>query len=188
MAVAVVTPDTVVVDRGLRGQLVRFAAIGAASTVVHLGLLALLTAPLGTQPANLVGLVVSTVGNTAANRLWTFQVRGRDQLARQHLQALLVFAVTWACSSVALELPRRRLAACLDVDDGRGGRRGQRGLDRGPVHGDAVVDLPLASVTGTSTENPRRTWGSRVSARSAEAAGFEPARGVTPNPLSRRAH
>ncbi len=104
MAVAVVTPDTVVVDRGLRGQLVRFAAIGAASTVVHLGLLALLTAPLGTQPANLVGLVVSTVGNTAANRLWTFQVRGRDQLARQHLQALLVFALTWACSSVALEL------------------------------------------------------------------------------------
>jgi putative flippase GtrA len=104
VAVAVVTPDTVVVDRGLRGQLVRFAAIGAASTVLHLGLLALLTAPLGTQPANLVGLVVSTVGNTAANRLWTFQVRGRDQLGRQHLQALLVFALTWACSSVALEL------------------------------------------------------------------------------------
>jgi putative flippase GtrA len=104
VAVAVATPDAVVAGRGLRGQLARFAAIGAASTALHLGLLALLTAPLGTQPANLVGLVVSTVGNTAANRLWTFQVRGRDQLARQHLQALVVFALTWACSSLALEL------------------------------------------------------------------------------------
>jgi putative flippase GtrA len=90
--------------RGLRGQLARFAVIGAGSTALHLGLLAVLTGPVGAQVANLVGLVVSTLGNTAANRAWTFQVRGRDQLARHHLQALVVFGITWACSSAALEL------------------------------------------------------------------------------------
>jgi putative flippase GtrA len=88
----------------LRGQVARFAVIGLGSTAVHLGLLAVLTGPLGAQVANLVGLVVSTVANTAANRAWTFQVRGTEQMARQHLQALVVFAITWACSSLALEL------------------------------------------------------------------------------------
>ena len=52
----------------------------------------------------LVGLVVSTVANTAANRAWTFQVRGTEQMARQHVQALVVFAITWVSSSLALEL------------------------------------------------------------------------------------
>ena len=88
----------------LRGQVARFAVIGVGSTVLHLGLLAMLTGPLGAQVANLVGLTVSTVANTAANRAWTFQVRGTEQMARQHLQALVVFAITWACSSLALEL------------------------------------------------------------------------------------
>jgi putative flippase GtrA len=88
----------------LRGQVARFAVIGLGSTVLHLGLLAMLTGSFGAQMANLVGLVVSTVANTAANRAWTFQVRGTDLMARQHLQALVVFAITWACSSLALEL------------------------------------------------------------------------------------
>ncbi len=112
MAAAVVTPlnpplaasGAAGVRPGLRGQLTRFALIGAGSTALNLSVLAVLTAPLGAQPANLVGLVVSTVGNTAANRAWTFQVRGRQRLARQHLQALVVFAFTWACSSAALAL------------------------------------------------------------------------------------
>ena len=88
----------------LRDQVARFAVIGVGSTVIHLGLLAALTGPLGAQVANLVGLVVSTVANTAANRAWTFQVRGTEQMARQHLQALVVFAITWVSSSLALEL------------------------------------------------------------------------------------
>src|SRR5689334_2085234 len=88
----------------LRGQVARFAVIGAVSTALHLGLLAVLTTPLGAQPANLVGLVVSTVANTAANRAWTFQVRGTERMARHHLQALVVFAITWATSSAALAL------------------------------------------------------------------------------------
>jgi putative flippase GtrA len=98
------SPNAALTRHGLRGQVARFAVIGVGSTVLHLGLLALLTDSLGAQVANLFGLVVSTVANTAANRAWTFQVRGTDQMARQHLQALVVFAITWACSSAALEL------------------------------------------------------------------------------------
>jgi len=108
VAAVVVTPlessGTALARYGFRGQVARFAVIGAGSTVLHLSLLAVLTGPLGVQVANLVGLVISTVANTAANRAWTFQLRGREQMGRQHLQALVVFAITWACSSAALEL------------------------------------------------------------------------------------
>ena len=94
-----------VVDRPRLGdQLARFAAIGVASTVVNLGLFALLHAPLGTQLSNVVALLVATVLNTAANRWWTFEVRGPDGIARHHLQSLTIFAVTWAFSSGALAL------------------------------------------------------------------------------------
>ena len=108
MAAVVVTPlessGTALARHGFRGQVARFAVIGAAVAVLHLSLLAVLTGPLGVHVANLVGLVISTVANTAANRAWTFQLRGREQMGRQHLQALVVFAITWACSSAALEL------------------------------------------------------------------------------------
>ena len=86
--------------------------IGAGSTALHLGLLAFLTAPLGAQGANLVGLVVSTVANTAANWAWTFQVAGlTGWLAstpgagrvRHHLgdqqRALELLAVLWSGAS-----------------------------------------------------------------------------------------
>ena len=56
------------------------------------------------QTANLLALLVATVANTAANRRWTFGVRGWHGLGRQHLQALAVFGLTWAMSSVALLL------------------------------------------------------------------------------------
>ena len=104
----------------LRGQLARFAVIGAGSTVLNLSLLAVLHAPLGAQLANLVGLTVSTVANTAANRAWTFGVRGGEGMARHHLQSLVVFALTWGLSSGALgllasEWPQASTAATVAV-------------------------------------------------------------------------
>lgn len=88
---------------GLRRDVVRFAGVGVLSTVLHLGLFALLArAGLAVQIANGLSLVVATVANTAANRSWTFGVRGRDRLATHHGQALLVFAITWLATSAAL--------------------------------------------------------------------------------------
>ncbi len=90
---------------GLTAQVWRFAGVGLASTALHLGLFAWLAAALpSAQTANLLALLLATVANTAANRRWTFGVRGRRGLGRQHLQALTVFGLTWAMSSMALLL------------------------------------------------------------------------------------
>lgn len=86
----------------LATQLGRFATIGVASTVLHLGLFAALTGVLGALAANLVALLVSTVLNTAANRAWTFEVRGRQDALRHQLQGMAVFGVTWGLTSLAL--------------------------------------------------------------------------------------
>ncbi|WP_231635136.1 glycosyltransferase [Luteipulveratus halotolerans] len=87
----------------LGGQVMRFAAVGVASTVVHLGLFAAFVAGgTGRQVANLVALLMATVLNTTANRAWTFGVRGRSRLLVQHGQALAVFALTWGTTAAAL--------------------------------------------------------------------------------------
>ena len=91
-------------DEALRRQLLRFGTIGIVSTVLHLGMLAVLAAPLGAQVANAVALLVATLANTAANRAWTFGVRGTQALGRHHAQALVVFAITWVATSGALAL------------------------------------------------------------------------------------
>ncbi len=89
-----------------RGELGRFAVVGAASTVVQLGLFAALHVVLDAQPANFVALVLSTVFNTSVNGSWTFRERrgtGRPTLVSQ-LLALGVFGLTWAATSLALTL------------------------------------------------------------------------------------
>jgi putative flippase GtrA len=85
-------------------QVSRFAAVGVVSTVVHLGLFAALAPVLAsTQAANLVALLVATVGNTALNRRWTFGIRGAGRL-RAQVQGLVVFGITWLMTAGALAL------------------------------------------------------------------------------------
>ncbi len=55
------------VPAGLLGQLVRFVAVGLASTLAYLLLFVLLRDGLGAQGANLAALLITAVGNTAAN-------------------------------------------------------------------------------------------------------------------------
>jgi putative flippase GtrA len=82
-----------------------FALIGVASTVLHLGLFALLRSFVGTsQVANAVALLTATVVNTAANRRLTFGVSGRDGAVRQQIQGLIVFALTLGMTAGALAL------------------------------------------------------------------------------------
>jgi len=89
--------------RPLRGQLARFATVGGISTVVQLGLYAMLDAAMPDQLANLVSLALSTVVNTALNRRWTFAVSGRGALTQQ-AQAFAVFLLTWGATSGGLWL------------------------------------------------------------------------------------
>ncbi len=83
-------------------QVGRFALIGVASTLAYVALYLLLRGAMGAQAANLVALLVTAVGNTAANRRITFGVRGREAAVRHQLEGLGVFALGLALTSGAL--------------------------------------------------------------------------------------
>jgi putative flippase GtrA len=92
----------------LTQQLVRFAGVGVLSTALHLGLFAaLVRGGVGSQLANGIALVIGTIFNTALNRLWTFGVTGRRRLVSQHGQALVIFAITYLATSLALAVLAR---------------------------------------------------------------------------------
>lgn len=99
---APLSPPPAQVPVGLPRQLVRFAAVGVASTLAYLVLFVLVRGPLGAQPANLLALLVTAVANTAANRRLTFGVTGRRHAGRHHLQGLLAFALGLALTSGSL--------------------------------------------------------------------------------------
>lgn len=88
--------------RSLLRQAVRFGAVGIASTAAYLLLFCLMRGPAGSQPANLLALLLTAVANTAANRRFTFGVRGRGDLTRHHGEGLAVFGVALAITSAAL--------------------------------------------------------------------------------------
>jgi putative flippase GtrA len=92
------------VPRGLVGQLVRFAAIGIASTIAYLLLYLLFSGLTGAQVANVLALSITAVANTAANRRLTFGVRGREDALRHQAQGFGIFLVALALSSGALAL------------------------------------------------------------------------------------
>ena len=85
-------------------QAVRFAAVGAASTVAYLLLYVLLRALMPAVAANALALLVTALGNTAANRRFTFDVTGAEGAVRHHLHGLALFGAGLALSSAALTL------------------------------------------------------------------------------------
>lgn len=108
-------PQLAGVPRNMVGQLARFAAVGVASTVAYAILYLMLHPLIGAQGANFAALLITAVGNIAANRSFTFGVRGREGAARHHLQGLAVFLLTWALTSGSLTV-----LAHVAPDAGRG--------------------------------------------------------------------
>jgi putative flippase GtrA len=92
------------VPRGLTAQLVRFTAVGVASTLAYLALFLLLRGPLGAQGANFAALLLTALANTAANRRLTFGVRGATDRFRHQVQGLVVFTVGLGLTSASLAL------------------------------------------------------------------------------------
>ncbi|MBV8990301.1 MAG: GtrA family protein, partial [Solirubrobacterales bacterium] len=68
----------------LRTPLAHFIGIGVLSTIAYAMLYLILRAPLGANGANALALALTAVANTQANRRFTFGVRGRAGLLRQH--------------------------------------------------------------------------------------------------------
>jgi putative flippase GtrA len=85
-----------------QSRLLRFCAVGALSTVSYALVYLALRGPLTPAGANAVALALTAVANTAANRRWTFGVRGRAGLLREHAAGAAVFLLTLALSTAAL--------------------------------------------------------------------------------------
>ncbi|MET0816307.1 MAG: dolichyl-phosphate beta-glucosyltransferase [Solirubrobacteraceae bacterium] len=105
----------------------RFAGIGVLSTLSYALLYLLLRSPLGAGAANALVLAVTAVANTAANRRFTFGVRGRAGLLRQSVLGTGVYLLTLALTSGALVV--------------------LRGLDPHPAR---AVELTVLIVAGTA--------------------------------------
>jgi putative flippase GtrA len=90
------------VPKGLARQLVGFCVVGGLSTLFYLLLYSVFRQFGGSQLANALGLLVSAVANTAANRRLTFGVRGRGGAVRHQAQGLVVFGIGLALTSGSL--------------------------------------------------------------------------------------
>jgi putative flippase GtrA len=96
-------PEGARTGRGrLAGQLVRFVAIGAASTAAYVLLYLLLRTWMPAQAANALSLLATAVANTAANRRLTFGIRGRTHAGRHQARGLIAFTAGLALTSGAL--------------------------------------------------------------------------------------
>ncbi|UTT68495.1 bifunctional glycosyltransferase family 2/GtrA family protein [Arthrobacter sp. DNA4] len=84
------------------GQVLRFGLVGIASTVAFGVLYLILQSPFGSQEANFLALLLTAVGNTAANRRFTFGIVGPSRLVTQQIQGLIVFLLAWGITSSAL--------------------------------------------------------------------------------------
>ena len=117
----------------------RFIAVGLVSTLAHALLFLALRSGLGPAWANAVALAVTAVGNTAANRRFTFGVRGRAGLLRHHVRGALVFVLTLALTNCALLV--------------------LHGLDATPPGAVELAVLVAANLTATVTRYvAMRTW------------------------------
>lgn len=86
------------------GQVLRFGLVGGASTIAFALLYLTLQAPFGAQQSNFLALLLTAVGNTAANRRFTFGIRGPVRLFTQQFQGLVVFLLAWTITSSSLTI------------------------------------------------------------------------------------
>jgi glycosyltransferase involved in cell wall biosynthesis len=91
--------------RGRLGmQLGIFLVIGVLSTLAYALLFLLLRTTMTAMAANFLALLLTALANTAANRRFTFGVRGPRDAVRHQLQGLVIFAAGLAMTSGALWL------------------------------------------------------------------------------------
>lgn len=83
-------------------QVIRFAAVGALSTVAYALLYLAFAAVMDSFFANFLALLLTAIANTAANRRFTFGVRGRQRAALHQFQGLIVFGLAWLITTGSL--------------------------------------------------------------------------------------
>jgi putative flippase GtrA len=88
----------------LRGQVGTFVVIGVVSTAAYVALYGVLRGFLSAVAANATALLVTAIGNTAANRRLTFGVRDRASVVRDQAAGLAAFGIALAITSGAVAL------------------------------------------------------------------------------------
>jgi putative flippase GtrA len=90
--------------RGLRREILSFAIIGILSTAAYAALYFALRTFVGPVAANALALILTAVGNTAANRRLTFGVRGRTSMVRDQVGGLLALGVALVITTVSVDV------------------------------------------------------------------------------------
>ena len=85
-------------------QVVRFGTIGVLSTISYILIFIGLSPLVGAQGANLAALLITAVGNTAANRRFTFGISGRNRRLVHQGQGVAVFLAALILTSGSLAL------------------------------------------------------------------------------------
>jgi putative flippase GtrA len=112
-----------------RRQVSTFAAIGVLSTLAYAALYLGLRSTFPAQASNTLALLLTAVANTAANRRFTFAVRGRARTVLHQFQGLVVFVLALALTASSLRL--------------------LQALDPSPSHVVELAALIVASVLAT---------------------------------------
>jgi glycosyltransferase involved in cell wall biosynthesis len=137
-------------------QVARFMGIGVLSTLAYALLYLALRSPLGAGVANALVLALTAVANTAANRGFTFGLRGRAGLVRQIGMGTGVYVLTLGLTSGALLV--------------------LHGLDADPARLVEVTVLVVSSLAATITRFVAlRTWVFARGGRNAAAPSMLPA-------------
>ena len=85
-----------------RRTLLVYATVGLASNLTYLALYRALEPVLAPLTANLLALLVTTAGNTAAHRRYTFGIRDRSRILISQLGGFAGMSISLAVSTVAL--------------------------------------------------------------------------------------
>ncbi len=85
-------------------QLLAFAVIGVVSTAAFAALYLVLRGVMGPTAANALALVLTAIGNTAANRRLTFGVRDGRSMVRDQVGGLVALAVALAITTASVSL------------------------------------------------------------------------------------
>jgi putative flippase GtrA len=89
---------------GLGREVATFAVIGVISTAAYAVLYLLLRTIVGPAIANAAALVITAVGNTAANRRLTFGVRDRHSMLRDQLAGIAALGIALAITTASVGL------------------------------------------------------------------------------------
>ncbi len=93
-------------DAVFADDLLRFAGVGAVSTVAYVGMFAALEPSLGSYAANLISIALCSLGNTAAHRGMSGAGRHGLRRAGRVVTAAVLFGVSLAATTGALAVTR----------------------------------------------------------------------------------